>query len=151
MGGEQTLESALALLSNAPGTYALGLSLLQPTQCTVGALGPCEFPAGLYLYIGSAWGPGGLRARVGRHVRGGSARRWHIDYLRAHCEPVALWVAVDQRLECVWARLLWQAGLAVTEAPHFGASDCACPTHLFRLEPPGTGDLTLPDAHALRI
>jgi len=47
----------------------------------VGSLGTLTFQPGLYLYVGSARGPGGLRARVNRHVRRDKSRRWHIDYL----------------------------------------------------------------------
>lgn len=36
---------------------------------------------GPYLYCGSARGPGGLRARLRRHMRRGKAIRWHIDRL----------------------------------------------------------------------
>ncbi|HYA22015.1 MAG TPA: DUF123 domain-containing protein [Thermoproteota archaeon] len=41
------------------------------------------FHPGLYLYVGSARGPGGLRARVARHLRRDKVRKWHIDYLTA--------------------------------------------------------------------
>jgi Uri superfamily endonuclease len=38
-------------------------------------------PAGRYLYCGSAKGPGGLKARLSRHMRRGKSVRWHIDRL----------------------------------------------------------------------
>jgi Uri superfamily endonuclease len=49
----------------------------------VGSLGTFTFAPGFYLYIGSARGPGGLRARIERHLRKDKVKRWHIDYLTA--------------------------------------------------------------------
>lgn len=36
---------------------------------------------GIYVYVGSARGPGGLRARLKRHMRISKKLFWHIDYL----------------------------------------------------------------------
>ena len=36
---------------------------------------------GHYLYAGSAYGPGGIRARAARHLRRDKSRRWHVDWL----------------------------------------------------------------------
>ncbi|MGC9523845.1 MAG: GIY-YIG nuclease family protein, partial [Anaerolineae bacterium] len=79
------------------------MSLRSSRQITVGALGTWRFPEGTYLYVGSAWGPGGLRARLSRHLRGSPKVRWHVDYLRAHADPIAVWMASDARVECAWA------------------------------------------------
>jgi len=38
---------------------------------------------GWYVYVGSALGPGGLAAKVGRHLGGRKMCRWHTAYLRA--------------------------------------------------------------------
>ncbi len=40
-----------------------------------------EFPSSYYAYIGSAGGPGGLRARILRHVSLNKRIWWHIDKL----------------------------------------------------------------------
>ncbi|HEX9029228.1 MAG TPA: DUF123 domain-containing protein, partial [Anaerolineales bacterium] len=55
-------------LPAAPGSYVLYLRLSQRLELGVGRLGRLSFPAGEYLYLGSAGGPGGLRARLGRHI-----------------------------------------------------------------------------------
>ncbi len=39
---------------------------------------------GIYFYIGSAKGPGGLKARVSRHYTRSKKKHWHIDYLTAN-------------------------------------------------------------------
>jgi Uri superfamily endonuclease len=87
-----------------------------------------------------------LAARVGRHLRGGRVRRWHIDYLRPHARPVGLWLAPQARQECAWARRLAAAAYADVVVPRFGASDCDCAAHLFHLGELPPADLTLPPA-----
>jgi Uri superfamily endonuclease len=107
------------------------MRLPQQTSLTVGRLGRFVFPAGWYAYAGSARGPGGLAARVSRHRRSSILLRWHVDYLRAHAEPTAIWYTVgDQKRECAWATTLAHLPGARVVAPGFGASDCRCSTHL---------------------
>lgn len=122
-------------LPDAPGTYVLGLCMKTAAQIKVGALGTLNFAPGLYLYVGSAQGPGGLRARLGRHFRTqGKRLHWHIDYVRAHGEPVgAVWATGAARLECEWAAQIAALPDASTPAEGFGASDCGCTAHFFRL------------------
>lgn len=113
------------------GTYALLLRLDAPETVIVGALGALTFPAGWYLYLGSAQGPGGLAARLARHRRRGNKRfHWHIDYLRAVAALVEVWTSVGERQECDWATAAAALPGAHVVAPRFGASDCRCPTHL---------------------
>lgn len=135
-----------ACLPSARGIYALDLKLPHPTRCTVGALGTWTFPTGHYVYVGSAWGPGGLRARVGRHLRGTQRPRWHIDYVRTYATPIALWLAPDVREECAWAAHLSQHQGARIIAPRFGASDCRCAAHLFYFATEDVPTLDLPYA-----
>ncbi|MGC9468299.1 MAG: GIY-YIG nuclease family protein [Anaerolineae bacterium] len=111
---------------------------------TVGALGTHFFPAGTYLYVGSAWGPGGLQARISRHLRGSLNAHWHVDYLRKHAQPIAVFLAPGTRLECAWARYLTQHRGTQIVVPRFGASDCRCETHLFFLHKISLDVLELP-------
>lgn len=123
-----------AALPHAPGTYALLLHLNSPAVFRVGRLGTLTFAPGYYVYIGSARGAGGLRARVERHLRAEKRPHWHIDALAAHAAVQEVWWALSaQRLECAWARALSALPGVQQPAPGFGASDCACRTHLFGL------------------
>jgi Uri superfamily endonuclease len=118
----------------ARGTYALLMQFKEDATVAVGRLGTFHFPAGYYVYVGSALGPGGLEARLARHRRGQKALRWHVDYLLAHAEIVD--VRIDesgQRLECDWARALLSIPGVQVVASGMGASDCACPSHLIHL------------------
>jgi Uri superfamily endonuclease len=104
---------------------------------SVGKLGEIAFPAGCYLYVGSALGPGGLRARLERHRRRlGKSKHahWHIDYLRERATWAGAWgQATGERLECAWAAAMRSLPDVEVGAPGFGASDCRCQTHLVRV------------------
>ena len=123
-------------IPRAPGTYVLVFHLARPMVISPGRLGTFRLDPGWYLYVGSARGPGGLAARIARHRRPAAARRshWHIDALTAQV-PIAdvVWVTGRARMECAWARCLLAHPGARAPIPGFGASDCACPTHLIHL------------------
>ncbi len=115
-----------------PGTYVLVLKVERSLRLRVGALGTFAFPAGYYLYVGSALN--GLTGRLRRHLRREKPPRWHIDYLRRHADLIEIWYTVsDVRLECRWAAAARALPGASLPAPHFGASDCACRAHLVYL------------------
>ena len=52
-------------LPAAPGTYVLLLTANAPVVLNMPRFGKITLAAGQYAYVGSAHGPGGLRARVG--------------------------------------------------------------------------------------
>jgi Uri superfamily endonuclease/ADP-ribose pyrophosphatase YjhB (NUDIX family) len=119
------------MIPDLPGAYALILNLSREEEIVVGRLGRFEFPAGWYVYLGSARGPGGLAARLARHRRSAKSLHWHVDYLRAQARPVGAWYVVgDERKECSWAEALSSLEGASLPAEGFGASDCHCPAHL---------------------
>lgn len=99
----------------------------------MGALGSFDFPRGLYLYAGSAWGGGGLAARVGRHLRGDGRPRWHVDHLRRVALPAFVALYPHRREECALAQQALALPGAQVVAPRFGASDCRCAAHLVHL------------------
>lgn len=115
------------------GTYILVIEVASPLTLRVGHLGERSLPASWYAYVGSARGPGGLAARVGRHLKppGAKRPRWHIDALVAQA-PIRQvgWVVSCQRLECLWAEQLLGLPKATAPIPRFGASDCRCVSHL---------------------
>jgi glycine dehydrogenase len=51
-------------------------------------------------------GPGGLKARVGRHIRSEKKTRWHIDYLLPHTTLKKVWYQPQLRLECTWSETI---------------------------------------------
>jgi len=114
------------------GTYALVLNLPRTRTLTVGALGLCDLRAGAYVYVGSALGPGGLRARLKRHFGRIGTRHWHVDYFRRIARVEEVWICRGQsRLEHRWAETLGRAPGLRVPLRRFGSSDCRCQAHLF--------------------
>lgn len=158
-------------LPSLPGSYALHLRLDRPYQARVGRLGEALFPPGEYIYLGSAHGPGGLAARLGRHLRQSHACRWHIDYLQPAAIPIAYAYQLEihlpptfpavtrtttkpdrpacftgsrQPLECLWSQSLAAQADAFIPLKFFGAGDCrcGCPAHLVAFPSGKSGLLT---------
>jgi Uri superfamily endonuclease len=119
-------------LPRVPGTYILLLCVDRPCTVAVGRLGTAALAPGWVLYVGSAFGPGGLAARLRHHLRPAARPHWHIDYVRAGLELSEIWVcASPQRLEHRFAALLPGTPGSSIPLPRCGASDCRCAAHLF--------------------
>lgn len=113
------------------GTYALLLHCASSSELAIGRWGCLQLVPGHYLYVGSAFGPGGVKARVSRHFRNDKKLRWHIDYLRAEAQPVGAWCSyASEHLEHEWAEALQDMNVTTCIAG-FGSSDCHCEGHLF--------------------
>lgn len=110
------------------GSYLLITQLAAKRTTPIGKFGVFTFPAGWYLYCGSAYGSGGLRARLTRHTGSEKKPHWHIDYLLPLVTVTEVrWVF--ERVECAAAEALCAAGGNRT-VPRFGAGDCRCTGHL---------------------
>ncbi len=118
-------------MDSNPGTYALIFQIETERSLKVGRLGTLYFFPGFYLYVGSAFGPGGIQARVGRHLKKLKRVRWHVDYLSAEADLLEVWNSCfTEKQEHEWASKLGSAGSAAI-IPGFGSSDCFCESHLF--------------------
>ncbi len=116
-----------------PGVYVLWLRLSRSRRLPVPRLGaPCLGP-GLYGYVGSARGPGGLSARLGRHLAGTGIPRWHVDHLRRVARVAAAWwwITNSPAAEDAVAGALEMLPDLAPAAPGFGAGDSRRATHLF--------------------
>jgi len=118
-------------IENGPGTYVLLFTCPASVRCDVGRLGRVTLEPGHYLYVGSAFGPGGVRARVARHLRRDKSRHWHLDYVREALVPLEVWFTLDaaRHEHELAAALAASAGLHGVRG--FGSSDCGCASHLF--------------------
>jgi Uri superfamily endonuclease len=107
-------------------TYQLQIELTQPLTLAVGRFGVFDFPAGHYVYTGSA--KRNFEARIARHLRIEKTLRWHIDYLLVAPGVRVTKVKRSRRDECA---LNAATGGRVVVAG-FGASDCraGCRSHL---------------------
>ncbi len=107
-------------------TYQLLIELARPVRVTIGRFGKFDFPAGRYIYTGSA--RRNFAARVARHLRRKKTLRWHIDYLLAAPGVSIAGVRRYVEDECTINR----ATPGDVPVPGFGASDCraGCGSHL---------------------
>ena len=121
-------------LQSTPGTYALILSAAADELLQIGRLGQLHVRSGFYVYVGSAFGPGGVHARVAHHRRPAARPHWHIDYLRVVAHLTAIWYTYDTlHREHQWAAVLQRICGASIPLQRFGASDCTCASHLYFL------------------
>ena len=121
-------------LPDTAGSYLLIAHLPQPLRLRRGALTGRTLASGWYVYAGSARGPGGLRARLGRHLRRRKRLRWHIDRVTTAAD-VRLGLALPDPAadECALIAALLRGGGFAPALPGFGSSDCdVCPAHLLR-------------------
>jgi Uri superfamily endonuclease len=141
---DRILDLPPPIRDGAPGSYVLVLRLEAGREIEIGQLGSWDCPAGHYMYVGSAFGPGGLLARLHHHLHPAPKPHWHIDHLLQTVPLEEIWCAAQPRKrECDWARLLsWMHGVQPA-IPGFGSSDCRCPEHLFFSE-------SAPDAKSFR-
>ncbi len=108
------------------GAYALLIALDAPLQVRAGAR-RATLAAGLYVYCGSAKGPGGLRARLARHMLRDKRAHWHVDQLTCAGRTRGAVVFPD-RSECEINAALSVLPIALEG---FGSSDCRrCESHL---------------------
>ena len=96
------------------------------------------FEKGIYAYIGSARNTGGLRARIGRHLKQDKKLYWHIDYLleNSYVEIIGtIFTTSKKNLECEVVKTLIKEGTETPYAKRFGSSDCkkGCPSHIIKL------------------
>jgi len=119
------------------GTYALVIDLGADLSLPIGKLGVRSFPAGYYVYVGSALS--GLSGRLRHHLGSAKKSHWHIDYLLENATIGQIWCVLGKdRLECKWNDILQGLPGATPSTPSFGASDCRCLSHLtyFQKMPP---------------
>ena len=111
---------------NAYISYQLYFKLRLQKSVRVGQFGRYTFPAGSYVYTGSAIRS--IRKRVIRHLSSRKKLHWHIDYLLS-TPGVHLWkIVLSEMKECELNRRT----RGVIAVPGFGATDCVagCGSHL---------------------
>lgn len=123
--------SILAKENHNRGAYILILHLPARKSLLIGSLGLVHFPAGYYLYVGSA--KKNLEQRISRHKRQRKKPFWHIDYFLEHAQFYkSLPFRTSSAIECDLARAL--SKISSWEIPRFGSSDCSCNSHLFGIK-----------------
>lgn len=112
------------------GAYALWLILTKPAPLPPGRFKQESLAPGHYLYLGSAKGPGGIKARCARHFRDDKKCHWQIDWLTVQASTIRAAAFPDGEECTLTQRLLKAKGISIP-VPGFGSTDCrTCPTHL---------------------
>ncbi len=114
------------------GLYQLVVRVPRARTIAIGSLGHFTFPAGHYVYTGSA--RRGLESRIARHLRTQKKKRWHIDYLLRQGRVVAVRRYRGDHSECELNGKVGNLSGSRIIARDFGSSDCGCYTHLFYFE-----------------
>ena len=110
------------------GDYMIVLQIRTEKDICIGARGDIRFPAGYYVYVGSA--KKNLAARMARHQRRRKQMHWHIDYLRQEGDIIAVIpIRTADDLEHEIAQAV--DTVADWHIAGFGCTDCHCPSHLF--------------------
>ena len=126
------------MLPEERGTYVLIASASRMQRLTIGSFGKVEIVPGFYAYVGSAFGRGGLRARITHHLESIASPHWHLDYLLQVATPIEVWFSTESRkLERRWAECLAEMPGFREPIPRFGASDYhrSRTSHLFYSKP----------------
>ena len=115
------------------GVYLLLLFNDKNIKITIGSLGVIEFLHGYYIYIGSAFGKGGLSSRLKRHINIKKKIFWHIDYLldqKSCLLTNIIELITNDKIECKITNMLLNVNYKFNRVPKFGSSDCSCESHL---------------------
>lgn len=119
------------------GTYILIISCSKDSTIIIGKHRKVRIcKEGTYIYVGSAFGPGGLYRRILRHLKYRDKKKfWHIDYLlnnQTGCSITHIIVIPKIKIEHQLASELYNhVGRGVIG---FGCSECKCKTHLIVYE-----------------
>ncbi len=125
------------MTKSKPGTYVLILPSTIKKEIVIGKLGTFTLDIGCYVYVGSAFGPGGVRARISHHQKIATRPHWHIDYLRAYLSLADIWYSHDPcHREHQWSTILHDMPESSVPLHKFGSSDCNCDSHLYFFKDP---------------
>ncbi len=113
-------------VANSYVAYQIYFRLGVPITLTIGKLGSRDFPAGDYVYTGSA--RRNIRARVLRHLERVKSLHWHIDYLLSSPVVSISRIILSTSSECK----LNNSTEGRVIVPRFGSTDCKeqCGSHL---------------------
>lgn len=112
------------------GIYGLVVQVLQRYSLQIGRLGKFDFPAGFYVYVGSA--QNNLQHRIKRHLQQEKKVRWHIDYLLQYGRVISVHTyAGEKKKECILSHKIERMKEASVPVKGFGSSDCSCNAHLY--------------------
>jgi len=114
---------------SAKGAYAILICLSYPAEVSFGR-NQATIEPGWHAYAGSAFGPGGIKARLRRHLAPEKKLHWHVDRITTRASRLIAF-AIEGGSECDIMARLARSGHFLPGPEGFGSSDCAtCEAHL---------------------
>jgi Uri superfamily endonuclease len=128
--GKYVCADTLFSLGAKKGAYLLLIDIIKPYDVTISTLAETILETGQYIYIGNAYGPGGIQSRLKRHFATSKKTHWHIDHITTQAKDVTAY-AVENGIECDLVKTLFESGRFHFPIKNFGSSDCKlCTSHL---------------------
>ncbi|WP_456341689.1 GIY-YIG nuclease family protein [Thermovibrio sp.] len=117
------------------GTYLLEFYLSGELSFSVRSGKFFTLQKGFYVYVGSAFGSGGIPSRLTRHLKREKKKHWHLDFITTSplFSPELVVLLPGLRVECMVASLISSLHGSFP-VDSFGSSDCSCPSHLFLVD-----------------
>ena len=119
--------SSAYLLEQKNNTYILFIENKKHLSLSIGRGLFCNFPPGIYIYIGSA--RKNIEKRILRHFSKNKKLFWHIDYFLIHTHIINVFIGSLKEKELV-SSLINNINLEIP-CKGFGSSDSPHPAHLF--------------------
>lgn len=117
-------------LASRKGAYVLLVGLDRALLAGAGRCRSGHLPTGTYLYAGSAYGAGGIAARIGRHFKRDKKVHWHVDRLTLEASCLAAFI-VENGNECELVEALLESNRVTIALEGFGSTNCStCRSHL---------------------
>ncbi len=117
------------------GTYLLFLHISENITIDIREE-EIELERGFYIYVGSAFGAGGLTSRLHRHIRKQKKKHWHIDQVTMSkaSDILGIAVSINQKKECEIYQTINKLN-EFSPIQGFGNSDCKnkCESHFLKL------------------
>ncbi|MEM3980939.1 MAG: GIY-YIG nuclease family protein [Ignisphaera sp.] len=118
------------------GIYTLILEIEEDICTNIGSLGRICLLKGVYGYVGSAKGLGGIEARVKHHlIKDKKKHWWHIDYLTSRKEVAIKCVVYAKTLDIGEEDIVGyfsRSSCWSIAVPRFGSTDKNSSSHLFK-------------------
>jgi Uri superfamily endonuclease len=135
LSGVWVMPAGIADAPPVHGAYIVCLQLAVDVEINLPRLPSSRLAPGWYVYVGSAWGSGGIRSRLKRHFKRAKSVHWHIDRLTVNTDRIAALALVDCS-ECDLVDKLLRSNRFTVAMAGFGNSDCRqCESHLLGCDP----------------
>ncbi len=123
-------------IPKCPGYYALLIKIQKKTIIDHPKFNKKTLDPGYYIYVGSARGPGGIAARIKRHVKKNKKKKWHIDYLTSKQDVKTILIGYKCTTKPEGEEKMSHTleKIASPALEKFGSTDKKDETHLYKCE-----------------